>query len=120
VYVDNASVYGTSEGFRGHANPGAALFVDLAGEYSVTRRWVIAADATYRHQYNTAVLGYNISDPITPIALNSRCSQAFALAPAVEYNLNRKVGVIFGMRAFPAGKNTTNSITPVIAINIVH
>lgn len=120
VSVENASVYGTSEGFHGHANPGAALFVDLAGEYSVTQRWALAADATYHHQYNTAVAGYNVSDPTTPISLNSRSSQAFALAPAIEYNLNSKVGVIVGMRVFPAGKNTTNSITPVIAVNIVH
>src|SRR5215469_12627211 len=38
VKVENASVYGTSDGFRGHARPGAALFVDVAGEYSLTRR----------------------------------------------------------------------------------
>jgi hypothetical protein len=30
------------------------------------------------------------------------------------------VGIIVGPRLFPAGKNTTNSITPVIALNIVH
>lgn len=120
VDVENASVYGTPEGFHGHANPGAALFVDVAGEYSITRRWVLAGDATYHHQHNTSVIGSNIFDPATPISLNSRSSQAFALAPAVEYNLNSKVGVIVGMRVFPAGKNTTNSITPVIAINIVH
>lgn len=120
VDVESASVYGTSEGFRGHANPGAALFVDFAAEYSVTRRWVIAADATYRHQYNTAVTGYNISDSMTPVSLNSPSSQAFGLDPAIEYNLNSRVGVIFGTRIFPAGKNTSNSITPVFAINIVH
>src|SRR5215472_9504570 len=120
VDVENASVYGTSEGFRGHANPGAALLVDVAGEYSITRRWVLAADATYHHQYNTAVTEYNVSDPMTPISLNSRSSQAFALAPAVEYNLSSRVGVIFGMRVFSSGKNTPNSITPVLAINICH
>ncbi|HLW85067.1 MAG TPA: hypothetical protein VKR60_07625 [Candidatus Sulfotelmatobacter sp.] len=120
VHVEDVSVYGTSQGFRGHANPGAALFVDAAWEYSVTRRWVLALDATYRHQYNTPVSGSNISDPNSPILLNSGPSQAFALAPAFEYNFNSKVGVILGTRLFPAGKNTTASITPVIAINIVH
>ena len=29
-------------------------------------------------------------------------------------------GFIAGARIFPAGKNTTDSITPVIAVNIVH
>jgi hypothetical protein len=54
------------------------------------------------------------------VSLNSGSSQAFGLAPAIEYNFTSKVGVIAGMRVFPAGKNTSNSITPAIAINIVH
>jgi len=120
VSVEDVSVYGTSEGFRGHANPGAALFVDAAWEYSVTRHWVLALDATYRHQYDTRVSGYSNSDLTLPIQLNSGTSQAFALAPAFEYNFNSRVGVILGTRLFPAGKNTTNSVTPVIAVNIVH
>jgi hypothetical protein len=120
VNLQNASVYGTSEGFRGHANPGAGLFVDLAGEYSITRRWVFASDITYRHQYDTTVTGNDISNPGEAIFLNSGPSQAFAFAPAIEYNFNNRVGVIVGSRVFPAGRNTPNSITPVIAINIVH
>ncbi len=120
VNVEDVSVYGTAQGFRGHASPGAAFFVDAAWEYSITQRWVLALDATYRHQYNTPVTGYNIASPNSPILLNSGSSQAFALAPAFEYNFNSKVGVILGTRLFPAGKNTSNSITPVIAINIVH
>jgi hypothetical protein len=120
VNLEDVSVYGTTQGFRGHANPGAALFVDAAWEYSITRRWVLALDAVYRHQYNTPVNGYNLTDPTQPISLNSGSSQAFGLAPAFEYNFNSKVGVILGTRIFPAGKNTTDSFTPVIAVNIVH
>jgi hypothetical protein len=120
VNLQDVSVYGTSQGFRGHANPGAALFVDAAWEYSITRRWVFALDATYHHQYNTPVSGYNIVNPTASILLNSGSSQVFGLAPAIEYNLNSKVGIILGPRLFPAGKNTADSITPAIAVNIVH
>lgn len=118
--LQNASVYGTSQGFRGHASLGAALLVDLAAEYSITRRWVLAGDAVYRHQYNTAVSGYDLSNPAQSILLNSGVSQYFGVAPAVEYNFSSKVGVIAGARIFPAGKNMTDSITPVVAVNIVH
>lgn len=118
--VEDVSVYGTAQGFRGHASPGAALFLDLAAEYSITRHWVFAADAVYRHQYNTAVSGYNLNDSAASIFLNSGSSQVFGLAPAFEYNFTSKVGLIAGARIFPAGKNTTDSITPVIAVNIVH
>lgn len=120
VNVQDVSVYGTTQGFRGHASPGAALLVDLAAEYSITRHWVLAGDVVYRHQYNTHVAGYDISNPAQPIFLNSGPSQYFGLAPAIEYNFNSKVGVIVGTRIFPAGKNTTDSFTPAIAVNIVH
>lgn len=120
VNVEDASVYGTSQGFRGHASPGATFMVDLAAEYSITSHWVLAGDAVYRHQYNTPVSGYNLANLTETIALNSGVSQAFILAPAIEYNFNSKVGIILGPRIFPAGKNTTDSITPAIAINIVH
>ena len=118
--VQDVSIYGTSQGFRGHAKPGSTIFVDAAGEYSVTQHWVLALDGTYRNQTNTHVSGLNLSDPSQPIILNSGSSRAFALAPAVEYNFNSKVGVIVGVRTFPSGRNTTNTITPAIAVNIVH
>ena len=120
VNIEGASVYGTSQGFHGHASPGAALLLDLAGEYSVTSHWVLAGDAVYRHQYNTPVTGYSISNPSQSILINSGTSQYFGLAPAIEYNFNSKVGVIFGTRILPTGKNTSYSITPAVAVNIVH
>ena len=120
VIVQDVSVYGTGEGFRGHAKPGPSIFVDAAWEYSVTQRWVLALDATYRYQGNTPVSGYNISNPSAPLLLNSGSSQAFGLAPAIEYNLTRNLGFLLGTRLFPAGRNTDVSITPAVAINYVH
>jgi hypothetical protein len=120
AYIRDASVYGTSTGFRGHATPGAALSLDLAGEYNATRHWVIVMEAIYRHQYNTQVNGHTLASPTQPITLNSGSSQVFGLAPAIEYNFNNRVGVILGVRLFPAGKSTADSFTPVGAVNMVH
>ena len=121
VNVRDVSVYGTSTGFRGQATPGASVFVDAAWEYSLTRRWVLALDAVYRHQANTLVSGYNALDPNrAAIRLNSGSSDAFGLAPAVEYNWTRNIGVLLGTRLIPAGRNTPSTITPAIAINYVH
>jgi hypothetical protein len=119
VPVEDVSVYGTSPGFRGRANPGSSLFVDLAAEYSMTQRWVFALDATYRHQGNTLVKGYNLTDPSVPTSLQSGTGDAFGLAPAIEYNWKSNVGVLVGTRLFPAGRNTALSITPAIAVNYV-
>jgi len=121
VKIQDVSVYGTAVGFRGHAKPGNSVFVDASWEYSLTRRWVLALDAAYRHQGNTSVTGYNASDPAQPaIYLNSGASDAFGLAPAIEYNWKRNLGVLVGTRFIPAGRNTAATISPAIAINFVH
>jgi hypothetical protein len=121
VNLKDVSVYGTEKGFRGHANPGRSLYVDVSSEYSLTRSWVLALDATYRHNGNTRVLGYDIVDsPPRSIQLDSGSSDAFGLAPAIEYSWKRNLGVIFGTYVVPAGRNTAATITPVVAINFVH
>jgi len=112
------SVYGTETGFRGTAAPGSSTFLDLAGEYSVTKRWVVASDLTYHHGWNTSVAG---STPASPrIAYGSGSSDAVQVAPAVEYNVNSNLGMLFGVRIVAAGRNTSSTITPAIAINVVH
>jgi len=119
--VRDVSVYGTAQGFRGHAKPGSSVFVDAAWEYSLTQRWVLALDATYRHQGNTSVSGfYILSSTSSDVQLNSGTSDAFGLAPAIEYNWKRNLGVIVGARIIPAGRNTTATITPAVAVNFVH
>ncbi|MFP5238036.1 MAG: transporter [Acidobacteriota bacterium] len=118
--IRDASVYSTSNGFRGEAKPGNVFFADTAWEYSVTRRWAAALDATYRHANDTLVSGDYVQDAGQPVLLHSGSSDAFGFAPAVEYNFNSRVGVLLGMRIIAIGRNTAETITPAIAINYVH
>jgi hypothetical protein len=122
VTVQNASVYGTTAGFRGTAHPGSSLYIDNSWEYSLTRSWVLALDATFRNTGNTRVAGsYPSPDPsATTTVTNSGWSDAWSLAPAVEYSWKPWIGVLVGVRTIPAGRNTGESITPAIAVNIVH
>lgn len=124
VNVEDVSVYGTAAGFRGNAKPGSAAYADAAGEYSVTRSWVLALDLTYRHNWNTRVAGYNILDSNSvknppSIQMNTGSSDAFGFAPAIEYNWKPTVGVLLGTRVIPASHHTAGTITPAVAINIV-
>ena len=57
VDVADTSVYGTSEGFRGRADPGNTFSIYSAWEYSVTRNWVLALDAFYQHDASTRIRG---------------------------------------------------------------
>jgi hypothetical protein len=125
VKVEDVSVYGTAAGFRGYARPGSSFYAYASWEYSMTRRWVLALDATYTHDRDTRVSGYSILDstsvqPPPGIRLDLGASDAFAFAPAVEYSWTPNVGVIVGTRLVPASRNTTASVTPVAAINIVY
>jgi hypothetical protein len=125
VTVEDVSVYGTEAGFRGHAKPGISFFVDASWEYSLTRRWVLALDATYRHNGNTRAAGYNVLDPNgvqnpPSIQLDSGSSEALGFAPAIEYSWKPNLGLLLGARVIPAAHNTHASITPAVAINFVH
>lgn len=121
--VSDVSVYGTPEGFRGHARPGDSWLINSSWEYSATRNWVLALDLVYQHNESTSVHG-SIPDTANPAAridfrADSGSSWQFGLVPAIEYNFTSTVGVIVGARWFAAGRNASASITPVAAINMV-
>ena len=99
--VEGVSVYGTPAGFAGRARPGDAFNVDLA----------------YQRDAATTVAG--VDGAGAAYARRAPVSQALILAPAVEYNFSPVLGVIAGARIIPAGRNTTASVTPVIAVNYV-
>ena len=125
VSVEGVSVYGTGADFRGHADPGTSSFVDASWEYSLTRRWVLALDATYRYTANTRVVGNNTSGPSSAqnpnsVLVNLGTAETSGFAPAVEYSWKSTIGVIVGTRVIPGGHNTPMTITPAIAINMVH
>ena len=125
VSVNGVSVYGTGNGFRGNAKPGDDFSADASWEYSVTRNWVLALDVTYNRERNTPVTGVDTLDTNglpypTSIRLNSGTSVAFGIAPAIEYNWNSNVGVLVGTRVIVGGRNTVNTVTPAVALNVVY
>jgi Putative MetA-pathway of phenol degradation len=124
VNVEDVSVYGTEAGFRGHAKPGSAFLIDASWEYSLTRRWVLALDATYSHNGNTRATGYvpvsNDAQNSVGVRLDSGSRDGFALAPAIEYSWKPSLGVLLGIRLIPATHNIHATITPAVALNFVH
>jgi hypothetical protein len=123
--VRDVSVYGTPDGFRGHARPGDAFNADLAFEYSASRDWVLALDLGYERDAATHVTG-TVSQPSaagpTVIAFrrSSGASESLIVAPAIEYNWSPTLGVIIGAEVLPAGRNAPAMVRPAIAINYVH
>jgi hypothetical protein len=123
--VQGVSVYGTGTGFHGSVKPGNSFFVDWSLEYSLTERWVLAMDLTYSHNRNTHVSGEELVDPGNipfpqNVTLNSGPSEAFGVAPAIEYSWTPNIGVLLGTRVIFGGHNTVGTVSPAIAINYVY
>ena len=123
IKLQGTSVYGTTEGFLGHARPTSSAYGDLAFEYSITSNWVAAIDFWLEQDGNVRVEGTYSSGndgSLAPSLSDSGVSRSLYVAPAVEYNLSSTLGVIVGARVFAAGRNETALVTPVVAINYVH
>ena len=118
VSVQDASVYGRANGFRGHAYPGDAFTADAAAEYSLTRNWVLAFDVVYQHNDSTRVTGTAAPGGL-PLEHASGSSYSLGFAPAIEYNLSSTLGVLLGVRIIEIGRNTAATVTPAIAVNMV-
>jgi hypothetical protein len=123
--VEGVSVYGTDAGFRGTAKPGDSFSADLAFEYSLTQRWVLAMDMTYSYNSNTRVNGVDVSSSsglpyVQNVAIHSGTSEAYGVAPAIEYNWSPRIGVLLGTRIIFGGHNTVGTVTPAIAVNYVY
>jgi hypothetical protein len=122
VALRDDSVYGTPPGFRGHAWPGAGFTADAAGEYSLTRNWVLALDVVYQRNANTRVSGILVpgEDAATgSFVSDSGASYSVTFAPAIEYNWSSRFGALLGLRIIEIGVNTSASLTPAVAVNMV-
>lgn len=115
--VKDMSVFGTTTGFRGRANPGSSFTADLAFEYSATRNWVLALDLWWERDASTVLTGRTGAGPVTRTDFGA--TREVYVAPAVEYNLNSAVGVIAGARIEAAGRNTSATVAPIVAVNMV-
>lgn len=118
VRVRDVSVYGTGAGFQGVAEPGDVLTINSSWEYSVTRNWVLALDFVYQRDGNTHLRG-SVSGGSEEVREDSGSAWRFGIAPAIEYNWSSRVGLIIGARWFGAGRNTSATVTPAVALNMV-
>lgn len=113
--VAGRSVYGTEPGFRGHAKPGSRTTLIGAVEYSLTREWVLAFDVIWEGTRKTKVKGRDSGGPLVKQTIAA--SRYIGFAPAVEYNLSDRTGILLGVWFIPKGHNTPRSVTPAIAIS---
>ena len=113
--VRDISVYGTAQGFHGHAAPGFAADTGLGVEYGLSQRWVLALDLVQNYADTTHVSGAIGSAAVT--TSKNPAGIAFSVAPAVEYNFSGSVGLIVGVQLSVAGRNAGSYVAPQIALS---
>jgi hypothetical protein len=112
--VRDVSVYGSAAGFHGNGQPGVSGQIGFAAGYAFTRRWVIALDIVQNVAAPYRLYGVDVSGE----PANSRGKERLstALAPAIEYNWAVNAGLIFGVEASVAGRNSASYVAPQIAV----
>ncbi|WP_232283505.1 hypothetical protein [Sphingomonas sp. PAMC 26617] len=112
--VRDVSVYGTTDGFVGHATPGVSAQVGLAAGYALDQRWVIALDLVRSEAGRSRLTGVDASG--TALRTTGLRASRTILAPALEYNWSARAGLIAGVELSVAGRNTPAYVAPQIAV----
>ena len=121
VRVKGFNTFGGGFGTHGAVHVGDIFEAILAAEYSLTQNWVFAIDLGYLHTGRTSFRGFpGITATGALATVGNPSSEVFSLAPAVEYNFNKHVGIIGGIWFSLAGRNVPAFINPTIAVNIVY
>jgi hypothetical protein len=110
--LSGMSVYGTADGFSGHANPGSSILADLTLEYGLSRRWSIATEIQLQQDNPTHVAGTDTSG--TPLVANSGLGRVLYVTPFLEYSWSPSEGLSLGTRIYAAGDNEIPTVTPVV------
>lgn len=111
VHVKGFNFYGGDRFTNGTVYPGNYILFTSALEFSVTQRWVLACDFQYTHQNRDRFSGKTVAYVGRPSA------EIISIAPALEYNWSRDLGMIGGVWFTLAGRNTPQFINNIIYIN---
>jgi hypothetical protein len=113
VSVHGISSFGGTQGTRGTVHPGNFWITYLGMEATLTRNWALAFDLEIDHQNKTRFSGKSRG-----IAPQKPSSDLFVVAPAIEYNLSAREGIIFGPSITIAGRNAPQAISWILSANI--
>ncbi len=119
VHVKGFNSYGGGPRTRGTVHPGNNLFIDGSIQYNMSQRWVVACDLYYIHYNRNKFSGKAGTDSFGAPNVNTGPSgEQLSLAPAIEYNWSKNLGLIGGVWFTLAGRNTSRFVTGVVALNI--
>jgi len=117
VKVSNFNTYGGGYNTKGKVNPGHVYTGIMAFEFSFTQRWVYAMDFVYTDAIKKTFKGTPGITIAGEKAINSLpSSKQFSLAPALEYNFNKNLGILGGFHFSVKGENCTEYLTGFLSV----
>lgn len=120
VDIRGQSVYGTAAGFRGRADLSHAWSASASAEYSIDAHWVLAIDLAYQRSSTTRVYGsMPVAGQTVAVDRPGTNGHNVSIAPAIEYNINGKLGIVAGVHMSVAGRNSDAFVAPQAAVNMV-
>lgn len=111
VNVRGLNTYGGDSSTHGRVRPGTSFNFWCAAEYTLTKNWVMAMDILTQFNLKGSFKGHTER----PIHLPSTAQ--ISIAPAIEYNWNKSIGVIVGPWFTVGGKNSFRFCSAVAGIN---
>lgn len=119
VHVKGSNFYGGASNTDGTAYHGNIFLINGAVQYNFTQEWVFACDLQYHHNNNNRFSGFAGTDFDGDAAsVTHPSSEQWSIAPAIEYNWSKNIGVIGGVWFSFAGRNTSQFVSGVVALNI--
>lgn len=118
VDLNGLSVYGGTPLTRGTIRPGNLSSVDVAAELTLTQNWVAVMESYVANRGSTRFSGSIGNDALgRPGTIGHGSVDEITLAPAVEYNFSPNIGLIAGPWFTLAGRETSDFISYVVALN---
>lgn len=119
IKVTNFNAYGGGYGTKGTVHPGQGFSADLGLEVSINQPWVVALDVVYNCTNRTTFSGYpgRVAQSSTSAlaSVTSGFSDQLSLAPAVEYNFNENMGMLWGAWFTVYGRNASNFVSGIFS-----
>ncbi|PIS00748.1 MAG: hypothetical protein COT84_06040 [Chlamydiae bacterium CG10_big_fil_rev_8_21_14_0_10_35_9] len=115
VRVKGISGYGGAVNTDGTVDLGLNFYFLFSPEISLTQKWVVTTDLIYYSSEKGSFSGRNGQINGVEAEVNAPRSNDIQFAPAIEYNFNENLGLIFGTWFNIKGRNTQTFASGVIS-----
>lgn len=118
VHVHGLNAFGGTSNTNGFVYPPQTFGFDFAWEINLSKHWVFACDVVGGYAEHRRFKGNPGTIAGESVVMTKGSSVSYQLAPAIEYNWNKMIGIISGAWFTVAGRNTSAFASWMTGVNI--